>query len=222
MSRHGLGQLFIIGGGGHAWVVTEAARAAGWTVLGFFDDDPSATVDHSTPRVGPIQEAPGHAAHPSETTAGPIPSIIAIGTLATRERILRDLRGLFARVIHPSSIVSSSAKLGEGIFVSAAAVIQGRAVIGDHAIVNTGAIVEHDCVLGRNVHVAPRATLGGGVHVGEHTLIGLGASVRPGVRIGNGCTIGVGAAVIRDVLDGQTVIGVPAKPSEWMLEGESG
>jgi maltose O-acetyltransferase len=34
----------------------------------------------------------------------------------------------------------------------------------------------------------------------------------PGIRIGNNVRVGAGAVVTRDVADGLTVIGVPAKP----------
>ncbi len=224
------GTLLILGGGGHAWVVTEAARASGWRVLGFLDDDAAAEIDAGVPRLGALSDtallsntpvtssAPG----PAVAGDGPPATIIAIGSLATRGRLIGEMRGLFAIVRHPTALVSPSAKIGAGTFVGANAVVQGRASIGEHCIINTAAIVEHDCVLGRNVHIAPRATLGGGVRVGHDTLIGLGASVRPGVKIGSGCTIGVGAAVVRDVPNNATVVGVPAKSVDWFSEGDGG
>lgn len=41
--------------------------------------------------------------------------------------------------------------------------------------------------------------------------LGIGCSVIQGVRIGEYATVGAGAAVIRDVTDGLTVAGVPAR-----------
>lgn len=213
------GSLLVIGGGGHAWVVTEAARAQGWRVIGFLDDDAAAAIDDHTPRLGaivrgvPVPMGPGDA---------PPHTIIAIGSLGTRKRLIGEMTGLYAVVVHPTAIVSPSAKLGAGTFVGALAVVQGRATIGEHAIINTGAIVEHDCVIGPNAHIAPRATIGGGVRIGAGTLVGIGASIRPNVRIGAGCTIGVGAAVVGDVPDRATVVGVPARRSEIWSEGDGG
>ncbi|MBL8745000.1 MAG: acetyltransferase [Phycisphaerae bacterium] len=220
MASAGLGKLLVIGGGGHAWVVSEAARAQGWRVMGFFDDDPRAVVDEQTPRLGAIPDS--MAAREGEADDQPARTIIALGSIEVRARLIRELGGLFATVVHPLSHVSPSSTVGDGTFISATAVVQGRSTIGGHGIINTGAIVEHDCTLGRNVHIAPRAVLGGGVRVGDDSLIGLGASVRPGIRIGSGCIVGVGAAVIRDVKDGEKVVGVPARPVEWWTEGDSG
>jgi len=53
--------------------------------------------------------------------------------------------------------------------------------------------------------------LAGNVEIGEGTLIGMGAAILPHVKIGKWCKIGAGAVVVKDVPDGRTVIGVPAK-----------
>jgi maltose O-acetyltransferase len=50
------------------------------------------------------------------------------------------------------------------------------------------------------------------VTVGARTLIGLGAVVLPGIVIGSDCIIGAGSVVVRDVPDGATVYGNPARP----------
>jgi acetyltransferase-like isoleucine patch superfamily enzyme len=49
------------------------------------------------------------------------------------------------------------------------------------------------------------------VRVGSGTLLGLGSRILPGIRVGRGCTVGAGAIVTRDVPDGVTVVGVPAR-----------
>ena len=91
------------------------------------------------------------------------------------------------------------------------AIINADAVIGKHCIVNTAASIDHECVIDDYCHIAPHVTLCGQVHVGEGTLIGAGASVIPCVSIGKWCTIGAGSAVVENVLDSATVVGVPAK-----------
>ena len=50
-----------------------------------------------------------------------------------------------------------------------------------------------------------------GVTVGKGTLFGVGACAIPGVRIGAQATVGAGAVVTRDVADGATALGVPAR-----------
>jgi acetyltransferase-like isoleucine patch superfamily enzyme len=84
--------------------------------------------------------------------------------------------------------------------------------LGLGCIINTGATFYHDCVLGDGVHICPGVHLAGDVQVGELSWLGIGCTVRQGIRIGAGVTVGAGAVVIDDVPDGQTVVGVPARP----------
>jgi acetyltransferase-like isoleucine patch superfamily enzyme len=66
-------------------------------------------------------------------------------------------------------------------------------------------------VLDDFVSVFPGATISGDVHLGEGVTIGTGANVLPGISIGRYALVGAGAVVTRDVPDGVTVAGVPAK-----------
>lgn len=115
--------------------------------------------------------------------------------------------------IHPHSIISPSAELGEGVTVMGGAVINASASLGMNVIINTGAIIEHDCVIGSHVHVATGAKLASSVEVSSGAHIGAGATVLQCTRIGENAIVGAGAVVIRDVLPYATVVGCPARVS---------
>lgn len=195
--------LWLIGGGGHAAVVAEAARLAGQCVTGYFDDRIDTGIP-DCPHLGPIAQA--------TVAATTVPKIFAIGDLVLRRGWMKRIPGPFATVIHSTAIVAVSAEVGGGTFIGAGAVVNSCATLAPHVIVNTRAVIEHDCQIGVNAHVGPGAILGGGVNVGTDTLIGINASVRPNIVIGRGCTIGAGATVVKDVPDGAIVVGVPARP----------
>jgi len=115
-------------------------------------------------------------------------------------------------VIHASAICSKRASFSDGVQILAGAIINSDASVGRNVIVNTGAIVELNCCIVDHVHIATGAQLGGGVAVHEEAYIGMGASVRQGITIGKRAIVGAGAVVVKDVSDGVTVIGVPARP----------
>ena len=65
--------------------------------------------------------------------------------------------------------------------------------------------------IGACAHIAPAAVLCGSVEIGEGALVGAGAVVTPGKRVGVGAVVGAGAVVVRNVDEGATVVGVPAR-----------
>ncbi|MBH5906647.1 acetyltransferase, partial [Neisseria meningitidis] len=140
---------------------------------------------------------------------------VAVGNNRIRRQIAEKAAALgFALpvLIHPDSTVSPSATVGQGGVVMAKAVVQADSVLKDGVIVNTAATVDHDCLLDAFVHISPGAHLSGNTRIGEESWIGTGACSRQQIRIGSRATIGAGAVVVRDVSDGMTVAGNPAKP----------
>ena len=94
--------------------------------------------------------------------------IIALGNPDRRRAVAAKIEraGItFVNAIHPSAVVTASARLGQGTMVGATAVINSNAAIGDHAIINTGAIVEHDTRVEEYAAVGPGAQLGGQVRL---------------------------------------------------------
>lgn len=112
--------------------------------------------------------------------------------------------------VHPSAVISSSARIGAGAQVMASAIIQPHVLIGRQCIVNTRASIDHDCVIGDGCGFAPGSTLCGEITCGDNVFIGSGATVLPRVAIGDDTTVGAGAVVTKSVAKSTTVVGVPA------------
>jgi sugar O-acyltransferase (sialic acid O-acetyltransferase NeuD family) len=114
-------------------------------------------------------------------------------------------------VQHPSAIISTKAKIGDGCQLFPGCIVNAQSQLGINTIINSGAIIEHDCIIGNHVHVATGAKLASTVTVGNAAHIGAGATIRQGLIIGEFSIIGLGAAVVKDVAAYTTVVGVPAK-----------
>lgn len=199
-------QVAVFGAGGHGRVVAEIARALGIAVELFIDDAAKPGQVVSGLAVVTLEEFLGRMDRPDVA--------LGVGGNSSRQVVMQRLLEAKVRlstVTHPSAVVSPTASLGEGSVVMANAVINADARCGRGVIVNSGAVVEHDCELGDFAHVSPNAALAGGVRVGAFAHVGIGASVLPLVRIGERAVVGGGACVVRDVPDGMTVVGVPAR-----------
>ncbi len=117
----------------------------------------------------------------------------------------------FLNAIHPSAVVASTARLGQGTSIGALSLAATNTRIGNHVIINTCAVVEHDSVLEDMTTVCPGAVVGGRVTVGQGSFIGLGAILMPRVSIGPGSVVGAGSLVAHDVPAGVVVVGSPAR-----------
>jgi len=197
--------ILVFGAGGHAKVVVDAILSSGPAELMVVDDAPKVA---GQLLLGiPIGV-------PSEAIGTCTRFHVAIGDNGTRQRKSAEIVGAGLRpftVVHAEAKVSRSATVGAGAFLAASCVLGPEVALGTGVVINHGAVVDHDCSVGEFAHIAPNATLGGGVIVGRLSVVGAGATVLPGVRIGERCVIGAGAVVRRDVLDGTTVVGVPAR-----------
>lgn len=201
-------KLAILGASGHGKVVADTAECCGWESIEFFDDRWPETTHNSHWRIA------GNTATLIERLEQFDGVVVAIGANKIRHMKIVELHAAGARlctIIHPAAMVSRYADLGYGSVVFAGAVINADARIGFGAILNTGCSIDHDCVLGSAVHISPGARLAGGVAIGSLSWVGIGANVRQLISIGEGVTVGAGAAVIHDIADNLTVVGVPAR-----------
>lgn len=197
-----MANVYLYGASGHGKVIKDSLHASGVKVEAFIDDNPNVDELASLPVL-----------HSAE---GCSPVIVSIGMNRIRKMIVERLQAAdssveFATAIHPSAVISPSAKIGEGSVVMAGAVINADAVIGKHCIVNTGATIDHDVVLGDYVHVAPGVNLSGATTVGEGTWVGVGSCVIQCLNIGKNCMIGAGSVVVKDIPDSVTAYGNPCR-----------
>ena len=196
-------KVILIGGGGHAKVISDIVRACGDAVAGILDDGLEIGTDvQGVPVVGAAIDAEKFA---------DCSFVVAVGNNTIRHRIVDALEVSWYTAVHPSAVVSPSAVIGEGSVVMPMAVVNAGARVGRHCIINTAAVVEHDNEICDYAHVSCGAVLTGAVHVGSEALVGAAAVVRNNLHIGEGCVVGAGAVVTTDLLEKGTYVGIPAK-----------
>ncbi len=203
-----------LGAGGHARVMIEILAAnRDVEIVGLLG-----VADEVGRTVMGLNVLGGDQMLPNLVASGVSGAFIGVGSVADSslrrllyQRVMKQKLTLIP-VVHPSAIVSPSARLGAGPVVMAGVIVNAGADVGANVILNTGAIVEHDVRIGDHCHIAPGACIGGEVTIGAGTHVGIGAVIRQGLRIGSGVVIGAGAVVVDDVSDGATVAGVPARP----------
>jgi sugar O-acyltransferase (sialic acid O-acetyltransferase NeuD family) len=221
-SPRALQKVVILGAGGHAREQLDLISAINevesrYDVLGFLVDPQFAPTDHQI-RGLPVLGAPEWIAENRDE----IDVVAAIGASSARRQLVERVRhsgGRFSSLIHPSAQIGREVVLGEGIIVSAGAVLTSDIQIGAHSHINVSSSVSHDCVLGEFVSLAPGVHLSGGVQVDDGCQLGAGTVFSDHTGIGDWSITGAGTVVISKIPANCTVVGVPARVVAQRPEG---
>ena len=112
-------------------------------------------------------------------------------------------------------LISQTARFFTGIEIHPGATI-GRGLFIDHGM---GVVIGETAEVGDDVTLYHGVTLGGTAKdkgkrhptVGNNVVIGAGAKVLGPIVIGNDAKVGANAVVVKNVPDGATAVGIPAK-----------
>jgi len=205
--------LILVGGGGHAAVLTEIINDLQHTLLGFTDIQPP---DDNTVLTGLnfLGDDPVILSSHSPDEISLINGLGSTGDIKHRatlfNRFIAKHYG-FADIIHPAASLSPSVSYGQGLQILAGAIVNTGAQLGDNVLINSRALVEHHCIIGDHTHIASGAVLCGACQIGQSVHVGAGAVINQGITIGHGAIIASGAVVIADVPADNLAVGVPAK-----------
>jgi serine O-acetyltransferase len=117
-------------------------------------------------------------------------------------------------------------------FLTAIDIHPGASIGGNFFIDHGFVVIGETAVIGDNVTIYQQVTLGGtnptsgeagNRHptIGHHVIIGSGAQVLGPIRVGDRARIGANAVVTKDVPDGATMVGIPARSTLVSAEQSS-
>ena len=207
-----MSELLLISASGLAREVLATVRSSGrYDVVGFLDDDEEMSgieVD-GAPVLGTIDDAVRY------THAF---LLVCVDSGRPRQAVVERLSAMgigtnrYATVIDTTVRMPEGCRIGRGSILLQNVTLTASVTLGAHVVAMPGVTFTHDDVVDDYATFAAGTSLGGGVRIGRAAHLGMNSSVRERTSIGSYATIGMGAAVLGDVPDGETWVGVPAHP----------
>lgn len=142
----------------------------------------------------------------------------ALGDPVQRKKycdIISAKGGKFISCISDYAVINNTAQLGEGLFIGAYAIISANVKVEDFSVIHPFCNIGHDAIVGKYSEVEAYVAIGGASQVGELAVIHPHATILPKIKLGEGGVVGAGSVVIKNVKEGTTVFGVPAKIVEF-------
>ena len=207
--------IAIFGGTGSGAIAAESVRALARTgqdidLLGFLNDlEPAGTLISGTHVLGPF---PSWKDLPANTLF--LAPLHKVNVMRERLAVIEALQipaERWATVIDPRCAVAEDADIAPGCFVGPFASVGPMSTLARHAVVRAGAHISHDCTIGTFAFIGINAVVSGFATLGEGGYVGPGAIVRERRRVGQFSVVGAGSVVRKDVVDGETVAGSPAR-----------
>lgn len=164
--------LLILGAGGHGKSVAEAALLSNqWESIVFADDSwPEKIEIAGFPIIAKI-------AGICDVKADVSAAIPAVGNNQLRKdwfAMLKELDIPLATVLHPTAIVSRSARIGDGVSIMAGSVIGVDVKVGDGVIINLLSAIDHDAKIGDFSHLRVGVLVAGEVVIEPLTFLAAG------------------------------------------------
>lgn len=106
-------------------------------------------------------------------------------------------------------IIEDGVEIGSNTCIDRGAL--GNTLVKEGARIDNLVHIAHNVVVGRNAAVIAHAMVGGSTIIGDNAWIAPSACLRNGIAIGSNATIGLAALVTKNIPDGETWAGFPAK-----------
>jgi len=147
-------------------------------------------------------------------------AVVAVGSPKLRKKIVDQIRvrhgeGVFKTLVSPSAnLMDPSIIVGYGSVICANCILTCDITLGPWSQLNLATTIGHDVQTGAFFTTAPGVHISGKVTANDLVYFGTNSSTVEDITICENVTIGAAACVAKDIVEGGTYVGVPAKKLE--------
>ncbi|CAN5668355.1 UDP-3-O-(3-hydroxymyristoyl)glucosamine N-acyltransferase [soil metagenome] len=113
-------------------------------------------------------------------------------------------------------VIESDVEIGANVCIDRGSL--GNTLICEGAKIDNLVHIAHNVKVGRNAAVIAMSMIAGSVKLGEESWIAPSVSILNQITIGKKSIVGMGAVVTKNIPDGETWTGLPARPMKEFIE----
>lgn len=118
----------------------------------------------------------------------------------------------FPSLISPNVVLDvNGVSIGQGSIVCSGTILTTDILVSDFVHLNINTTIGHDVKIGKYSTVSPGVHVSGRVTFGSGVFVGTGAVILESITIAPDVVVGAAAAVVKDLSEIGTYVGVPAK-----------
>lgn len=202
--------IYIVGSGPYGEVMLELAEICGYNVIGYYDefDEKQGCTVMGVKVINKLSNLKDEEINGKNF-------IVAMGSNENRFKFMERIKfagGILPTLIHPSSIISESAIIGDGVYIQSNVTVWTKSKISDYCILSPNVVIAHHSSIGKACLISTQSSVGAYIEIGDMVFVGMGATIVTGLdRVGDNSTIGAGAVVLKNVEANVIYAGIPAK-----------
>lgn len=197
--------VLIIGTDSEAIAACEILQAQGFFIYGFLylDSPPEKRELNDIPVLGSVSDRE----YEKILKGMDVSYFVAINNANLRDSLHRKLYELnpdkyAINAVHPSSIISASARMNFGNLIYPKVVIGTNVKIGVGNILGTSSIFETNSQMGNSNYISPGVIIGNQVIIRNRCIIGAGAIIQSNIIIESGAIIAPGVYISENIKEG--------------------
>ena len=199
--------IFVVGGGYGAYQILDLiVESDKYYIEGYFDDNKNTKLDYlGIKNYGKIDVENINETLNAYDSKNLVVAISNNPEIRAKYLVLKESKINLITLVHPSVVIGSNVKIGDGTIIFANVHIGLDTEIGELSFISSNSTIEHHNKVGTAFCCGPSFSTSGCVEIGNSVRAGINVGIEPLLKIGNNVVLASGVIVTKTIEDNSVI-----------------